>query len=350
MTTQALKLFSLASKRRSFVLSSCLLLLTTAAGQAQDTKRDAGHFSLDGPATMVAMTSKYEFCAFGLKNGGLSIFPVKENKPVFANYWKGHDKAVTCLVFSADDKLVASGGLDGQVKIWDTPKCAELSATIQKANTAQPLHKIKAHGGGVYGVAFSPDGKRLASTGADGAIKVWNTANGDLIFTLSGAHKGGARAVTFTPDGQSLISGGMDKLVKVWEAKANGKVLKTLTNPAPVFTVAVNSNGKYIASGTGATDQPGHVILWDSETGKEIVDFKGHTDIVYAVIFHPTEERLVSCGKDTTIRVWDLEKKEELYQDKHRDAVTSISFTGDGKFLASTSAEVIFLWQGTPKK
>jgi len=333
----------------SLVLPVCLVLLATAASHAQDMNRQAGKYSLDSPAAIVAVSSKYEFTAFGMKNGGIGIFAVKEGKVVYANIWKAHDKPVTCIVFSPDDKLVASAGQDGQVKIWDTAKCAKLAVSAELAKKAQPEHNVKAHAGGAYGVAFSPDGKQLASAGADGAIRFWNPNSGEQLFALTGMHKGGARAVAFGTDGQAIVSGGMDKTVKIIDAKPGGKVLKTLNHPAPVFTVAVNSSGQYIASGTGPVDAQAHVIVWDWESGKEVVDLKGHTDIVHGVLFHPTEERLVSCSKDTTIRVWDLQKKEELYEDKHRDAVTSISFTGDGRILASASAEIIFLWQGTPK-
>jgi WD40 repeat protein len=156
--------------------------------------------------------------------------------------------------------------------------------------------------------------------------------------------------VVFTNDGQELVSGGMDKTVKVWEAKTGGKVLKTLNHPAAVHCVALSPDGQHIASAGSAPEGQAHVIVWDFESGKEIVDLKGHTDIVHTVAFHPTENRLASCGKDTTIRVWDLEKKEELYQDKHRDEVMGIAYDGEGKALASASAEIIFLWVATPKK
>ncbi|HEV3146146.1 MAG TPA: WD40 repeat domain-containing protein [Gemmataceae bacterium] len=335
---------------RLVTVAASLAWLQSAPSQAQDVNRQSGKFSIDGQVTTVALCSKYEYVAFGLKSGALSIFAVKERKPVYANAWKGHDKAVTCLVFSADDKQVVSGGMDGQLKVWDTVKSAEHAVTKELATKAQPSQKIKAHTGGVYGVAFSPDGKRLASAGADGFIKVWNTTNGELLFSFPAAHKGGARAVAFSPDGQSLVSGGMDKTVRIWEAKAGGKTTKTLDHPAPVYTVAVNADGSRIASGTGANNEQAHVMLWDWETGKQITDFKGHTDIVTGVEFHPTEERLISCSKDTTIRVWDLQKNEELYMDKHRDPVTSLSIAGDGKYFATASAEIIFLWQGVPMK
>jgi WD40 repeat protein len=331
-----------------FAFFLCLLLATT--GLAQDMNRQATKYSVDAPVTTVALSSKFEYLAFGMKAGGFCVFVANTNKPVFFHVWAGHDKAVTSIAFSPDDKLLASGGLEGEVKIWDPVKDAPRALSVEESKKVKPLLKFKAHTGGVYGLAFSPDGKRLATAGADGLIKMWNRANGELLFSLPGSHKGGARSVVFSPDGQSLITGGMDKTVKIWEAKAGGKATKTITQPAPVYSVAVSPDGQQIAAGGGLPDKPGHVLLMNLEDGKELVDFKGHSDLVYVVAFHPTEARLASCSKDTTIRVWDLEKKEELYMDKHRDPVTGLSFAGDGKYFATASPEIIFLWQGTPKK
>src|SRR5262249_30494174 len=99
---------------RSFTLAivACLAgLLSTTASQAQDMNHQACHFSTDGQSTTVAMCSKYIYMAFGLKSGGVAIYPVKEHKPVYANAWMGHEKPVTCQIFSPDDKQVATGAM-----------------------------------------------------------------------------------------------------------------------------------------------------------------------------------------------------------------------------------------------
>jgi hypothetical protein len=117
---------------------------------------------------------------------------------------KGHTGLVSSVAFSRDGKRLASGSYDKTVKVWD-------------AATGQEILTLKGHTGYVKSVAFSPDGKRLASASDDQTVKVWDAATGQEPLILKG-HTGGVYSVGFSPDGKRLASGNDDETVKVWDA------------------------------------------------------------------------------------------------------------------------------------
>jgi tetratricopeptide (TPR) repeat protein len=156
-----------------------------------------------------------------------------------------------------------------------------------------------AHADGVSEVAWRPDGRRLASAGGDGLVKVWDRA-GRLLRTLGGRGNP-AYTVCWSPDGRRLASGGFDGLIRLWDAES-GRALGVLSGHLnAVRKVDWSPDGRRLAS--GGDDQT--VKVWDAETGQETATLRGHDDTVWYVRWSPDGLRLASGGEDRTLRLWD---------------------------------------------
>ncbi len=256
---------------------------------------------------------------------------------------KGHTGAVASVVFSPDGKRLASAtgyfydkltkSKPGEVKVWD-------------ATSGQEILTLKGHARGVLSVAFSSDGKRLASASWDQTVKVWDAMSGQEMLTLKG-HTNGVAGVAFSPDGKRLASASWDQTIKVWDTTSGQETLALKGHTDRVSSVAFSPDGKRLAS----SSIDGTVRVWDATSGQEMLRLKGHIGVVYGVAFSPDGKRLASVGDLGAVKVWDATRGQELLTLKgHSSEAWSVAFSPDGKRLASASLDgTVKLWDARPR-
>ena len=269
----------------------------------------------------------------------ISILFVSVSVTAFAqnfNYsqFAGHSHAVNSVAFSPNGRMLASGSADDTIRLWNSHTGAHLNELI--------------HGGDVHSVAFSPDGSMLASGGSrNTSIYLWDTNTGENIKVLRG-HLHAVYSVAFSPSGDILASGSRDGTIRLWDVNT-GETLKTLTaqNNA-VNSVAFSPDGKTIASG----GNDGTVRIWNTNTGANLKILRGHASIVNSVVFSPDGKTIASGsyepgkGSNGSVRLWDVNTGETLkILTGHSKPVSSVVFSPDGKTIASGSSDnTIRLW------
>jgi RNA polymerase sigma factor (sigma-70 family) len=230
--------------------------------------------------------------------------------------------AVT-VAFSPDGKLLASSNGE-DIVLWDT-------ATYRQ---------FRHWRGGEVDICFSPDGKRLALLGRDNAVHLWDVGSGKEVCRLAG-HS--IRSFAFAPDGKTLASGGMDHKVRLWDART-AKVLRVLEGPSGwVTAVAFSPDSKILAS----AGQDCTIRLWDVATGKLLRAWQGHPWTIRALAFSPDGKRLASGAfLGSAVRVWDVATGKELLPIAgHDGSVVSVAFCPDGKSLLSGgNDQTAFVW------
>jgi WD40 repeat protein/serine/threonine protein kinase len=303
---------------------------------------------------------------------------------------KGHNAAVNCLAFSPDGALLASGGGlprnldDDRVIFWDT-----------RDNTIR--REIKTGHGPVLGVAYFPDGTRIATGNEDGTASIYDVTTGQCLRTMSGHMKScgsvavspdgailataswdnnailwdaasGERrallkgdwnrldAVAFDPEGRLVATGGMEgyvRLYRVSDGQPDGELLPAevqrngeLELNRRVSALAFSPDGTRLV----AAGDTGRVTMWDMTRRRQIRTFKGHKSIVWAAAFSHDGRRLITAGKDAAIWFWDVETGAPVtFLERHKNVVNALALRGDDGQMASASSDnTIVLWPIRP--
>jgi WD40 repeat protein len=229
--------------------------------------------------------------------------------------------------------LLVAGFVRGGMLLW-------------RHSTVKSLDILRGHHGKVYGLAFSPDGKYLASASADRTVRLWDVATSQKWATLHG-HRRKVYAVAYSPDGRTLASAGADRTVRFWNpltGEAHALVLKTR---ARVYALAFHPDGGPLAVGLG----DGTVDLWDPATGQLQMTLprgRGWYQSVYALAFSP-DGQLLACGhRSGKVTLWDLARAKkravlntggQRYYFLWREHSPAVAFAPDGKVLATGKTE-----------
>jgi WD40 repeat protein len=251
-----------------------------------------------------------------------TLLALLQSNPRLVNYLHAHSDWVRTLAFSPDGSLLASGGRDGLVVLWDM---------ASNRMIGQPL---QGHESWVNGVAFSPDGSLLASGGQDGRVLLWETASGQQIAELSGRSTIVWR-VAFSPDGSLLVASGNNGLVSIWDVTTGEIISELQAHSGEVFAVVFGPDGSLLA--TGGDDDLIHVWSLLANDGEPRI-IEGHTNWVRDLAFSPDGSLLAAGDEDGIVRLWDVDSGAGVTEFAHGQAVRDVEFLG-AELVSSAGAD-----------
>ena len=246
---------------------------------------------------------------------------------------EGHTATVRALAWAPQQPRLVSAGEDGTVRLWEP---VESGGGFGDGWRQTVLATLDA---GLWAVAFSPDGDRVAAACGDGMSLVWDCVTGRERVRCVG-HRGVVYGIAFSPDGRQLVTGGRDGTVRIWDAATGQEELSLTGNGGTVYSVAYSADGRVIASGS----QDATVRLWDAATGEERAVLRGHGKRVFSVAFSPQGDRVATAAEDATVRVWDVATGEERAVFQHPVRANAVTFTADGRVVTATSDAVLRIW------
>ena len=257
------------------------------------------------------------------------------------------------LAWSPDGKWLATAGTrslvakgpdqNDTVRVWNT--------TTGRLKWSLQAHVGERSGGRVFGmatsVAWSPDGKYLATSGAE-TIRIWNVSTrlDEQVLRVTDGKEHSPLEMAWSHDGKYIASGSNNGEIVIWKVGSGERVFVLKGHSAVISSVAWSPDGKRLAS--SSYDKT--VRVWDTVTGKEVHEFKGHTGNVQAVVWSPDGKKLASGGNDSTVRFWDVEsgRQEQSIganvkpggpQSPFPGIVFSLSWNIDGSSVAFSGAD-----------
>ena len=242
------------------------------------------------------------------------------------------EKRVDAVAFDLSGRWMATAGnyhwqgnYNWQVLKWDF-------------QTGMLVRQLALQRGPITSVAFSRDGRILATASKNSEVALWDATTGEYIRSLLG-HKDAVRTVVFSPDGLVLASASADRSVKLWDVEA-GLELRTLQgHTSAVNAVAFSPDGLVLA--TASSDKT--VRLWDAQTGELIRALAGHNAPVVALGFRP-DGKVLASGSGAGYKLWDVGTGGEILAPSSRVAVTAVAFRPDGQILAIAYAGSETAW------
>ncbi|KAH9853261.1 WD40 repeat-like protein [Lenzites betulinus] len=233
-----------------------------------------------------------------------------------------HTGGVGCVAWSPDGRFIASGSEDNSVILRD-------------GNTGQLLHKFEDHNDAVWSITFSPDGRHIASGACNGMALVHDVEELAVTAVLDG-HTDVIQSIHYSPDGSKIVTASVDKSLRIWDA-ATGTLLHALPHDEIVMNAIFSPNGKVVASCSGDYSAK----IWDAETGQLLHKLTRHSGVVWSIAFDPESRRVITGSDDTTSVIWSVESGEALVLlHEHPAPVWGVSFSPDGQRVLSGSNDM----------
>ena len=262
--------------------------------------------------------------------------PVSPSSPAFKVgttlfTYHGHSDWVWSVAWSPDGKRIASASGDETAQVWD-------------ATNGDHLIRYTGHSDSVYSVSWSPGGGRIASASYDKTVQIWDPTFGDHFYTYTG-HTNWVWTVAWSPDERRIASAGGDNTVQVWDAVDGSHVFTFRGHSAPAHAVAWSPDGKRIASASA----DGTVQVWDPVYGIHLYTFQPYFTSIWSVAWSPDGKRIASACDNKTVQVWDAANGDHLYiYYGHTDFVYTVAWSPDGKHIASAGDDrTVQVWDAT---
>jgi WD40 repeat protein/tRNA A-37 threonylcarbamoyl transferase component Bud32 len=284
----------------------------------------AGH---NGFVSAVAFSSDGKRLASCGSDQAVSIWETATLNRLFSLH--GHTLGIVALAYSPDGATVATGAADKTIKLWD--------ATIEHPT------RFREHKSWVTSVAFSPDGGKVVSASGDHTVLIWDPATGRRQKTFD-RHVEWATSALFTPDGRMVASTSVAPPILIWDAETLA-VFRTFHWVKIPDCLALSPDGRRLAVGgvtpPGSAEPAGVVQIWDIDTQRQVLTYRGHQGGVLGLAFSPDGKLVASVGGDRSraageVKLWEAATGREIHSlAGHTDVVSDVAFSPDGKLVAT---------------